>query len=81
MAALTRQQTCPRANRDADSMTAADYRYMATEIRDLIPLLLHPQAVADLRLLAERYEKLAHYVEAAPGEVRDMPLMHMRQAG
>ena len=48
-------------------MTVADYRYMAREIRDLIPLLVHPQAVADLRLLAERYERLAHYLEVAPG--------------
>ena len=41
----------------------ADYRHMASEIRDLIPLLLHAQAVADLRLLADRYERLAHYLE------------------
>jgi hypothetical protein len=47
-------------------MTDADYRDMASEIRDLIPLLVHPQAVADLRLLAARYEKLAEYLEAAP---------------
>jgi hypothetical protein len=44
-------------------MTDADYRDMADEIRDLIPLLMHAQAVADLRLLADRYEKLAHYLE------------------
>jgi hypothetical protein len=62
-------------------MTAAGYRYMATEIRDLIPLLVHPQAVADLRLLAERYEKLAHYLEVAPGKPPDMPLEYTRQAG
>ena len=62
-------------------MTAADYRYMATEIRDLIPLLLHPQAVADLRLLAERYEKLAHYLEVAPRKMPDIPLERTRQAG
>ena len=46
-------------------MTDADYRSMASEIRDLIPLLLHAQAVADLRLLADRYERLAHYLEVA----------------
>jgi hypothetical protein len=46
-------------------MTNADYRYMASEIRDLIPLLVHPQAIADLRLLAARYDKLAEYLEAA----------------
>ena len=62
-------------------MTAGDYRYMATEIRDLIPLLLHPHAVSDLRLLAARYEKLAHYLEVAPGKVPDIPFEHMRQAG
>jgi hypothetical protein len=43
-------------------MTRADYRYMAREIRDLIPLLVHPQAIADLRLLAHRYEKLARSI-------------------
>jgi len=47
-------------------MTDADYRAMAGEIRDLIPLLLHPQAVADLRLLADRYERLANYLNLAP---------------
>jgi hypothetical protein len=44
-------------------MTDADYRFMAREIRDLIPLPLHPRAAADLRLLADRYERLAHYLE------------------
>ena len=43
-------------------MTDADYRDMASEIRDLIPLLVHAQAVADLSLLADRYERLAHYL-------------------
>lgn len=47
-------------------MTVADYRYMATEIRDLIPLLVHPRAAADLRLLAERYERFAHHLEMGP---------------
>lgn len=47
-------------------MTDVDYRDMASEIRDLIPLLIHPQAVADLRLLAARYERLAKYLEATP---------------
>ena len=41
-------------------MTEADYRAMASEIRDLIPSLLHSESVADLRLLADRYETLAH---------------------
>jgi hypothetical protein len=44
-------------------MNGADYRDMARDVRDLIPLLLHPQAVADLRVLADRYERLAHYLE------------------
>jgi hypothetical protein len=57
-------------------MTDADYRDMASEIRGLIPLLIHPQAVADLRLLADRYERLAEYLEAAP----DTPQLR-RQAG
>jgi hypothetical protein len=47
-------------------MTNADYRYMAREILDLIPLLVHPRAIADLRLLANRYETLARYLEAHP---------------
>ena len=43
-------------------MTEADYRAMASEIRDLIPSLLHFESVADLRLLADRYERLAHFL-------------------
>lgn len=62
-------------------MTPSDYRYMATEIRDLIPLLLHPQAVADLRLLADRYERLAEYLEEVPDKLPYMPLERRRQAG
>ena len=31
----------------------------------IIPLLMHAQAVADMRLLADRYERLAHYLEVA----------------
>ena len=52
-------------------MTETDYRAMASEIRDLIPLLMHAQAVADMRLLANRYERLAHYLElgALPARV------------
>jgi hypothetical protein len=67
--------------REAYAMTNADYRDMASEIRDLIPLLVHPEAVADLRLLADRYEKLAQYLEAAPGSLPDAPLELRRQAG
>ena len=62
-------------------MTAADYRCMATEIRDLIPLLMHPQSIAELRLLADRYERLAHYLEMVAGTLPDTPLAHKRQAG
>lgn len=61
-------------------MTEADYREMASEIRDLIPLLLHSESVADLRLLADRYERLAHYLEVIPGTLPDTPLEHRRQA-
>jgi hypothetical protein len=47
-------------------MTEANYRAMASEmaseIRDLIPLLLHSESIADLRLLADRYERRAHTV-------------------
>jgi len=62
-------------------MTDADYRDMASEIRDLIPLLMHPQAVADLRLLANRYERLAHYLEVVPDTLPDTALEYRRQAG
>jgi hypothetical protein len=62
-------------------MTDADYRDMAREIRDLIPLLMHTQAVADLRLLADRYERLAHYLEVVSGILPDTPLEYGRQAG
>jgi hypothetical protein len=62
-------------------MTGADYRDMATEIRDLIPLLTHPQAVADLRLLADRYERLSQYLEAMPGRLPDTHFEYRRQAG
>jgi hypothetical protein len=61
-------------------VTDADYRDMASQIRDLIPLLIHPQAVADLRLLADRYERLAHYLEAQ-GTVPNAPHELRRQAG
>jgi hypothetical protein len=47
-------------------MTNMDYRDMADEIRSLVPLLIHPQAVADLRLLANRYERLAEYLQVLP---------------
>jgi len=47
-------------------MTGADYRSMASEIRDLIPLILHSESIADLRLLADRYERLAHCLEGYP---------------
>ena len=48
-------------------MTDMDYRDMANEIRALVPLLIHPQAVSDLRSLADRYERLASYLEPLPG--------------
>jgi hypothetical protein len=67
-------------------MTHADYRDMASELRDLIPLLIHSQAVADLRLLAARYDRLAHYLEVLPGTLPDTLLADTllesrRQAG
>jgi len=62
-------------------MTAMDYRDMANEIRSLVPLLIHPRAVADLRSLATRYERLAYRVEVLPGTLPDTPLEHRRQEG
>ena len=62
-------------------MTTTDYRYVAREIRDLIPLLVHPQSVADLRSLADRYERLAHYLEVVPSKLADTRFEYRRQAG
>jgi hypothetical protein len=62
-------------------MTNADYRAMASEIRDIIPFLINPQVIADLRLLADRYDRLAVYLEVPPGRLPDMPLEYRRQAG
>lgn len=62
-------------------MTGVEYRYMATEIRELIPLLVHPEAAADLRLLADRYERLAQYLEVAPDNLPDADYEYRRQAG
>ena len=62
-------------------MTAADYRDMARDIRDLIPLLLHAQAIADLRLLADRYERLACYLDVVPGTRPDTRFERRRQLG
>ena len=62
-------------------MTGADYRSMASESRDLIPLILHSESIADLRLLADRYERLAHSLEVGPGTLPDTPLVRRRQAG
>lgn len=61
-------------------MTTTDYRYVAREIRDLIPLLVHPKSVADLRSLADRYERLAHYLEV-PSKLPDTCFEYRRQAG
>lgn len=50
------------------------YREMAIEIRELIPLLLHSESIADLRLLATRYDRLAEYLkEVSP----DVPLQSL----
>lgn len=52
---------------EADSATRAvydRYRQMASRIRALIPSLKEPQAIADLRLLADRYERFAEHYEA-----------------
>ena len=62
-------------------MTGADYRDMAQEIRGLIPLLLHAKSVADVRLLADNYERLAQYLEVAPGSAPDALPAIRRQAG
>jgi hypothetical protein len=59
-------------------MTDADYRDMADEIRDLIPLLMHAQAVADLRLLADRYERLAHRLEVVASNHRSVTTSSFR---
>jgi len=62
-------------------MTDMEYRDMANEIRTLVPLLIHPKAVADLRSLADHYERLARYLEVLPGTLPDTPREYRRQAG
>jgi len=62
-------------------MTDMDYRDMANEIRGLVPLLIHPKAAADLRSLADQYERLARYLEVQPGTLPDSALEYRRQAG
>jgi hypothetical protein len=52
------------------------YREVATEIRELFSVVRHPEAAQELRLLADRYERLADYLE----EVADSLLLR-RQAG
>jgi hypothetical protein len=59
-------------------MTVADYKEMASEIRDLIPLLLHSQSIAELRLLADRYDRLAHSLELST--LSDVPFERWRSA-
>jgi hypothetical protein len=60
-------------------MTATGYRVMASEVRELVPLLIHPRAAADLRLLADWYERLAHCLEAAHGTLPDVPVEFRRR--
>ena len=60
-------------------MTAAGYRVMASEVRDLVPLLIHPQAAADIRLLADWYERLARCLDVAQGTLPDMPVEFRRR--
>ena len=67
-------------NREEAPMTGADYRAMASEIRDLIPLLLHAQAVADLRLLADRYESWRTISKQYPAHCRTRFSSNRRQA-
>jgi hypothetical protein len=52
------------------------YREIATEIRDLFPMLKHQETLEELRLLAARYERLAKYLKAPA-----TPLLLKRQAG
>lgn len=52
------------------------YRGVATEIRELFSVVKHPEAAAELRLLAARYQRLADYLEGVP----ESPLLR-RQAG
>ena len=58
-------------------MTDMDYRDMANEIRALVPLLIHPKTVADLRSLADRYERLARCLEVMPGTRQLVVVKHV----
>jgi hypothetical protein len=66
---------------DADKDVAArftHYREVAEAIRALGPLLKHSEAVDDLRLLAARYEKLAHYLEGRPATLDGGKVLALR---
>lgn len=52
------------------------YREVATEIRELFSVVKHPEAAQELRLLADRYERLADYLDG----MAETPLLR-RQAG
>jgi hypothetical protein len=53
--------------------------YLANDVPGA--LLIHPQAVADIRLLADRYERLAHYREGNnTGRLRHRHVQRRREA-
>jgi hypothetical protein len=49
----------------AESVESDRYREMASRIRALIPSFKYAQAISDLHVLADRYDKLAEHFEAA----------------
>lgn len=52
------------------------YREVATEIRELFSAVKHAEAAEGLRILADRYERLADHLEEAADS-----LLLRRQAG
>jgi hypothetical protein len=47
------------------------YREMASAILAMVPLLTYPEAIADLRRLAARYERLAKYLDSPITRIPD----------
>jgi hypothetical protein len=59
---------------DTDPATpspANQYREMALSVRNLIPLMEHPEVRAQLSMLALQYEKLAEGLEAVSDSLKN----------
>lgn len=67
MAAFRLQKALSVTEADSDAhRQAGRYREEASRVRALIPWVMRPEAIEYLRILAERYEKLADQLEPQP---------------